>query len=520
MSKEVYQWFQTASSNGFAGDGGMPEGMARSLVNNEARERMRALREFYEDPTWLRLVKNEFTKVRDSATDFHVLHTAGPAEDATSKFPVGCRLRFTDDDIVFTYGFVDTVAFNTPNTDVTMKMDSGDTIPAGLTDIATHVSRDTREAAFVDTGTDADEVPLNSDLGTAAYKTEGAGGTIDADLVDGLHAAGIIAQAVNAPNMVLNPGPSVWQRGVNFTAATAGNWKNDDDTVLADGWGLLSDGDDRIDVAQETSDLPAGASSVILATGATIPSNQKFGFVHVLENVDARKLEGQVVSFSCYVKSANLTDVRMGIFTWTGGADLATMDLVGTWNAQKTDPTPAASWALLSAASDKTVTASWTQIHITGTMPASVVNAAVFVWSESNFATGNILRIGAFDFYFGSAVRAFREPDFASELVKAQRRFWKSFAYATAPAQNVSADPISENDPGEQRVNMHFPAAMWDAPAAQLQLYNPLAANGNWSDGTVPASNTLTPRKVIIGATASPAAASTTIHATVEQRFN
>jgi len=55
VPKEIYEWSDENLPNGFLpADGGMPEGMQRSAVNDSARERMATLRRYYDDPEWIR----------------------------------------------------------------------------------------------------------------------------------------------------------------------------------------------------------------------------------------------------------------------------------------------------------------------------------------------------------------------------------------------------------------------------------------------------------------------------------
>ena len=57
-------------------------------------------------------------------------------------------------------------------------------------------------------------------------------------------------------NALMNGCFRVWQRGTSFTSATTP--ANNDDTHLADRWCLLSDGNDILDVSQETTTVPTG----------------------------------------------------------------------------------------------------------------------------------------------------------------------------------------------------------------------------------------------------------------------
>ena len=88
-------------------------------------------------------------------------------------------------------------------------------------------------------------------------------------------------------NYLLNPDFSVTQRGTSFTSTTSP--ANSDDTFLLDRWILLSDGNDIVDVTQQTSSthLPANCISGISLDVET--ANKKFGILQVLEQREAGK---------------------------------------------------------------------------------------------------------------------------------------------------------------------------------------------------------------------------------------
>jgi hypothetical protein len=88
----------------------------------------------------------------------------------------------------------------------------------------------------------------------------------------------------------------------------------------------------------------------------------------------------------------------------------------------------------------------------------------------------------------GSAATPFEVRDYASELMRCQRYFWKTFPIGTAVAQNsgTTLNCISYiiNVPGAVNVgqSVQYPVAMRTTPTTTF--YNPSAANANWRNTT------------------------------------
>ena len=98
MGKKVYEWDAVPAGNNFsASSGGWPEGMARSDVNNAARENLSDIRNWYNDMEWQKVhisgpeVADVGTFARVGNTSFTIT-LAGT--DLTSQFPAGRMLQF------------------------------------------------------------------------------------------------------------------------------------------------------------------------------------------------------------------------------------------------------------------------------------------------------------------------------------------------------------------------------------------------------------------------------------------
>ena len=124
----------------------------------------------------------------------------------------------------------------------------------------------------------------------------------DSTLADSIVSLGGAAAIINAlgadsltrKNFILNGDGRIAQRTTTFTAASTP--ANNDDTPLLDRWFLLSDGNDVVDMSQDTSVRPDGAYSSIKLLVAT--ANKKFGIFQPLEARDAASLRGKNVTLS------------------------------------------------------------------------------------------------------------------------------------------------------------------------------------------------------------------------------
>ena len=78
--RDVFGWLTTASLNNFpAADGGWPEGMKRSDVNDANRINLGAVRRWYEDPEFLNLARSatDGTALTVSKVSANLLRVAG-----------------------------------------------------------------------------------------------------------------------------------------------------------------------------------------------------------------------------------------------------------------------------------------------------------------------------------------------------------------------------------------------------------------------------------------------------------
>lgn len=136
--KDLPAWALTAPGNGLGitDDGYMPEFQTRSSVNNAARERMRALRQFYDDGIeWLDLMRNRtfpFDPLPVSRISADTIRIVSGAVDMSGYFTAGRRIRTTTAGAPTDDVFVASAVHAAPNTDVTINTSTGASVTAGI----------------------------------------------------------------------------------------------------------------------------------------------------------------------------------------------------------------------------------------------------------------------------------------------------------------------------------------------------------------------------------------------------
>jgi hypothetical protein len=112
----IKDYSTTAANNTLTPPNGAPEGMAAGLVNNTIRQIMADTRLFYESGGWCDL---GHVPTYVSATSFTI------PTDVTAYYTVGRRIRFYGTIMGTFYGYIVSSAFSSPNTTVTVVLDSG-----------------------------------------------------------------------------------------------------------------------------------------------------------------------------------------------------------------------------------------------------------------------------------------------------------------------------------------------------------------------------------------------------------
>jgi len=284
-------------------------------------------------------------------------------------------------------------------------------------------------------------------------------------------------------NLIINGQGVVSQRGTSFDSSTTP--ANSDDTYLLDRMLLLSDGNDIVDVSQETTEIPNGAYSSIKFDVET--ANKQFAYCQILEAKDAAKIIGGQASLSFKAKkggsNSTLGTLRAAIISWSSTADSVTSDVIGTWAGAGTDPTLASNWTYENTPSDLTLTTSFQTFKIEDVDidTASAANVAVLIWCDDTDATvGDLAYIGDIQLEEGEVATPYENKGFEQELEKCLRFFQKSFNYATVPAQSAGRTGALEFFQNRTSGSSHCQQNYYAKPmrvSPTVTLYNPSAAN-------------------------------------------
>lgn len=226
-------------------------------------------------------------------------------------------------------------------------------------------------------------------------------------------------------NYLLNPDFSVAQRGASFTSATAP--ANSDDVYLLDRWILLSDGNDIVDVSQQTSSthLPDNCLTGISFDVET--ANKKFAILQVIENKDCQELFNRraCLSFKAKKRSGNATTdkLRAAIISWSSTADTVTSDVISAWGAEGTNPTLVSNWTYESTPIDLTLANTYKRFLVSADIDtASVANVGVLIWCDNADATvGDFVDLSEVKLELGHFPTGFERRSPAHELTLCKR---------------------------------------------------------------------------------------------------
>ena len=248
------------------------------------------------------------------------------------------------------------------------------------------------------------------------------------------------ASGMDIRNGIINGDFPVAQRGTSFTS-TGG--ANNDDTYALDRWYILSDGNDAIDVTQETSTVPTNQKYAIALDVETI--NKKFGIAQIIESANCVGLTGgnATLSFKAKVSSTTkLDNVKAAIVAWSGTADTVTSDIISAWGAEGTNPTLIANATYENTPANLSVTTSYATYSLTANIDtASTKNIIVFIWSDVTDTTlGDFLYITDVQLETGAVATSFDRRPIGIELALCQRYFLSSTTTATLNVSGSTAN--------------------------------------------------------------------------------
>lgn len=267
------------------------------------------------------------------------------------------------------------------------------------------------------------------------------------------------------PNILPNGSLENWQRGTSFTSSTP--FVNNDAVYTADNCILLSDGNDVVSIAKETTTVPSKARAALKATVVT--ANKKFGFLFPLSH--AKSLPVNIANgLSAAHKarrgaSATLGTYRWAILSWTGTADSITRDVVSAWNTAGTDPTLVANWDYDTVPAGITLTNDYVSATLANVTPTSgETNRAVFIWTDDTSTTvGDILYIAEVKVERGTRCTDFIYRDPSEERSICQARL---NVFGGATAQRYLQGRADATNTGN--IGSGFPTEMEGTPTVTL----------------------------------------------------
>jgi hypothetical protein len=257
---------------------------------------------------------------------------------------------------------------------------------------------------------------------------------------------GVGFNGFNFRNKIINGDFSIAQRGTSFTSSA-----NNDDAYTLDRWYILSDGNDAIDVTQETTTVPTNQLTAIALDVET--ADKKFGIAQIIEQKNCVGLIGNTVTLSFKAKVSATTDldnIKCAIVAWDGTADTVTSDIISAWGAEGTNPTLIANATYENAPVNLNVTTSYATYSVTAAVDtASTKNIIVFIWSDvTTVATGNFLYITDVQLEAGTTASDFEFLPYDMNLARCQRYYEKSYPLATAPGTAAQAGARSSSTLG------------------------------------------------------------------------
>ena len=304
-------------------------------------------------------------------------------------------------------------------------------------------------------GTPASGVVTNL-TGTASININGTVGatTPAAGAFTTTIVAGNNISAVNSMgfrNRLFNGSYAVAQRGTTFASGS-----NNDDTYNLDRWYVLSDGNDIVDITQNTAAAPPEQKFCIALDVETI--NKKFGVAQIIENINCADLQGQTVTLSFQAKvsaTTKLDNVKCAVVAWSGTANSVTSDIISAWGAEGTNPTLIANATYENTPANLNVTTSWATYTVSAPIDtASTNNVIVFIWSDVTDTTlGDFLYLAGVQLEAGAVATPFERRPYGTELALCQRYYQKSGGNTVLAVQARWSDG-SMNNTGWFRTSM------------------------------------------------------------------
>ena len=264
-------------------------------------------------------------------------------------------------------------------------------------------------------------------------------------------------------NKLINGDFSVAQRGTSLTSTDSAN---NDAKYTLDRWQLFSDGNDVVDVTQETTTVPTNQLYAIALDVET--ANKKFGIAQKIEQKNCVDLIGQEVTLSFKAKvsaTTNLDNVKCAIIAWDGTADSLTDDMISAWGSEGTDPTLATNYTYENTPANLNLTTSYATYTTTATIDTSgAKNVVVFIWSDvTTTSAGEFLYITDVQLEKSPSNSVFERKSYGQQLADCQRYLYHYDSIASSFAR-VGVGTIYSNS---AQLAVGLPVTMRSAPTLE-----------------------------------------------------
>ena len=228
----------------------------------------------------------------------------------------------------------------------------------------------------------------------------------------------------------------------------------------------------------------------------TAAGGGKIMVFQALESALSLALQSLDVCFSIDMYLASGLNIKywMAILLYNGTADVLT-NPVSTWNSNTNNPTLAANWSYLQTFK-VSVPIGFSNWGIAVTVPkvnaASFKNIAVAMFSDSAFASNQVMNLSCARLNTGNFFRLYEPLTYEEDLARAQRFIEKSYAIDTVPGSATAANQLITGPLVSSKIYPPVPLQRKVA-APTVTLYSPKSgSSGNWYNVTGTADSVAT----------------------------
>lgn len=290
-----------------------------------------------------------------------------------------------------------------------------------------------------------------------------------------------------------NGGLEIWQRGAGASSAIAAIASNTPGTYTADRWYILT-GANQASTVTASAGLTAGVLLGSNLSAKVQRNNAQTGvtamtFGYPLDTDEIVSLRGQALNISFLAKAGANWSPTSGTLSYAFYAGTGSVAKRGGGFTSET--TVSTGTVNLTTSVSRTISVGTVIVPVTSTQ-----GELQFTWTPVGTAGGDD------SFYIDDVIvgginsaatwtvptSLDRIPD-AVALANLQKHYWKSFPYATAPAQGAGVTgSLIAYSYGNVRTGLlvRIPNGMRNAPA--ITTYNPSGATANWQDVTTTVS--------------------------------